>query len=92
MDCFEGAVAMIESQQQLHENFRVKAAEFLTAPSLLAGIDFDDAAVTLKRYALTELRDQELGSLLARFPKLIRQLDVATLSDLVTQVEARLGE
>ena len=83
---------MIESQQQLHENFRVKAAEFLTAPSLVAGIDFDDAAVTLKRYALTELRDQELGSLLARFPKLIRQLDVATLSDLVTQVEARLGE
>ena len=83
---------MIESQQQLHENFRVKAAAFLTAPSLVAGIDFDDAAVTLKRYALTELRDQELGSLLARFPKLIRQLDVATLSDLVTRVEARLGE
>jgi hypothetical protein len=83
---------MIESREQLLENFRDKAGAFLTDPSLIAGIDFDDAAVTLKRYVLTVLRDQELGSTLARFPKLIRQLDVNTLSDLVAEVEGRLSD
>ena len=81
---------MIESREQLLKSFREKARAFLSDPSLIAGIDFDDAAVTLKRYVLSELHDQELGSTLARFPKLIRQLDVNSLSDLVAEVERRL--
>lgn len=81
---------MIESREQLLENFRAKARAFLSDPNLIAGIDFDDAAVTLKRYVLSEMHDQELGSTLARFPKLIRQLDGASLSGLVAEVEERL--
>jgi len=83
---------MIESKEQLMGNFRDKAAAFLEAPNLVNGIDFDDAAVTLKRYAVSVLNDQELASTLARFQKLIRQLDVATLRELVSQVEHRLAD
>ena len=83
---------MIESREQLLPSFREKARAFLSDPSLIAGIDFDDAAVTLKRYVLSELHDQELGSTLARFPKLIRQLDADSLSDLVAEVEQRLAD
>jgi len=83
---------MIESKEQLLGNFRDKAAAFLAAPNLVNGIDFDDAAVTLKRYVVSVLNDQELASTLTRFQKLIRQLDVATLRDLVSQVEHRLGD
>ena len=50
-----------------------------------------DAVVTLKRYVLTELHDQELASMLARFQKLIRAMDVATLNALVADVEQRLA-
>ena len=83
---------MIESREQVLKSFREKARAFLSDPNLIAGIDFDDAAVTLKRYVLSELHDQELGSTLARFPKLIRQLDVDSLSDLIAEVEQRLAD
>ena len=82
---------MIESREQVLENFFSRARAFLESPGLLSGIDFDDATVTLKRYVLTELKDQELASTLARFQKLIRALDVATLADLVRNVEDRLA-
>ena len=81
---------MIESKQQLLDQFRDKADAFLSDPGLMTGIDFDDAAVTLKRYVLTELRDQQLASKLAQFPKLIRRLDVTTLTALVAEVEGKL--
>lgn len=83
---------MIESKEQVVENFRARAQAFLTEPNLMTGIDFDDAAVTLKRYVLTELHDQELASVLARFQKLIRGLDVDALAPLVAEVEAALEE
>ena len=83
---------MIESKEQVLENFRVKAQAFLSEPNLMTGIDFDDATVTLKRYVLTELHDQDLASMLARFQKLIRGLDVAALAPLVAEVEAALEE
>lgn len=82
---------MIESKEQLLGNFLEKAQAFLTAPSLVNGIDFDDAAVTLKRYVLSEMHDQETASILARFQKLIRQLDVDALRELVARVERAVG-
>lgn len=83
---------MIESKAQVVADFRAKAKAFLDEPSFTNGIAFDDATVTLKRYALSELHDQALASLLARFQKLIRTLDVASLSELVRQVEERLKD
>ena len=82
---------MIESREQVVGAFREKAQAFLNEPGLMSGIDFDDATVTLKRYVLSEMHDETLGSLLARFQKLIRQLDVETLSRLVSEVEERLA-
>jgi len=82
---------MIESKQQLVENFRARAQAFLANPSPLNGIEFDDAAVTLKRYVLSELHDQALGSTLARFQKLIRAADVVALQELLAQVEDTLS-
>ena len=82
---------MIESKQQVLGDFREKAQAFLANPSFVTGIDLDDASVTLKRYVLTEMHDEQLGSALARFQKLIRQLDVAAVSELVTEVEKRLS-
>jgi hypothetical protein len=81
---------MIETREQVVNGFRDKARAFLASPNLMTGLELDDAAVTLKRYVLTELKDQSLASLLARFPKLIRALDVAALGPLVDEVEERL--
>ena len=82
---------MIETKQQLVGNFSACAQAFLGEPNLVHGIAFDDAVVTLKRYVLTELHDQELASMLARFQKLIRAMDDATLNALVADVEQRLA-
>ena len=82
---------MIESKEQLLGDFRNKAQAFLTEPDFVTGIDLDDAAVTLKRYVLSEMRDDSLGSLLARFHKLIREGNVEVLSELIAEVEAKLS-
>jgi hypothetical protein len=81
---------MIETREQVVNGFRDKARAFLESPNLMTGLELDDASVTLKRYVLTELKDQPLASTLARFPKLIRALDVASLEPLVAEVEGRL--
>jgi len=83
---------MIESKQQVLDNFRGKARAFLADPNAINGIDLDDAAVTLKRFVLTETKDTQLGSALADFQKLIRQLDVDAVSAVVAEVERRLSE
>ena len=83
---------MIETKQQVVENFSARAHAFLGEPNLIHGIAFDDAVVSLKRYVLTELHDQELASLLGRFQKLIRAMDTATLETLIADVEQRLAE
>lgn len=81
---------MIETREQVVSGFRDRAAEFLHSPNLMSGLALDDATVTLKRYVLSELKDQPLASILARFPKLIRALDVAALRPLVDEVLERL--
>ena len=83
---------MIESKQQVLDNVREKARIFLAEPNFINGIDLDDAAVTLKRYVLTEMQDERLGSLLTGFQKLIRQLDADAVSAIVTEVETRMSE
>lgn len=83
---------MIESKEQVLTQFREKAQAFLADPSLVNGIDLDDASVTLKRYVLSVMHDEQLGTLLSRFHKLIRSPNVQQLSELVAEVEARLAE
>ncbi len=83
---------MIETKQQVLDSFREKARRFLAEPGFLTGIDLDDASVTLKRYVLTELHDQELGSTLAGLHRMIRQIDTAGVSRLLTEVESRLSD
>ena len=83
---------MIESKQQVLDNFTETARAFLADPNAINGIDLDDAAVTLKSYVLTEVKDAQLGSAVAGFQKLIRQLDVDAVSAVVAEVESRLSE
>jgi len=83
---------MIESKNQVLSAFREKARVFLAEPNPINGIDLDDAAVTLKRYALSVMHDEELGIALGRFQKLIRELDVDGVSKLVGEVESRLAD
>ena len=83
---------MIESKEQVFADFSAKAKCFLDDPGSVTGIDLDDASVTLKRYVLTELHDEELGSMLGRLQKPIRQLDVAAVTDLVSRIEGRLSD
>ena len=83
---------MIEKKEQLLNDFRAKAQAFLENPNLLTGIDLDDAAVTLKRYVLSVMHDEELGGLLARFQKPVRALDTATLRELVSRVEQGMAD
>jgi len=83
---------MIESKQQVLGNFREKAQAFIDKPSFVTGIDLDDASVTLKRYVLTVMKDETLGSALARIQKLIRQLDASAVSELLEEVERKLAD
>ena len=77
---------MIETKEQVLTAFQNTAKTFFDDPGLVSGIDFDDAAVTLKRYVLSEMHNVELGSRLAGVPKLIRQLDVDALRQEVTEI------
>ena len=83
---------MIESKEQVLGNFREKAQAFLAEPNPVTGIDLDDAVVTLKRYALSEMRDGSLGSLLGKFQKPIREANVELLSELIAELESRLAD
>lgn len=83
---------MIESKEQVLSDFRKKARVFLADPNPVTGIDLDDASVKLKRYVLSVMHDEALGSLLARIQKPIRRLDVTTVSQLVTEVVAGLDD
>ena len=83
---------MIESKEQVFGDFLKKAQAFLSEPNFVTGIDLDDASVTLKRYVLTEMRDERLGSALGRVQKSIRNLDLAAVTELVTAVEGRLQD
>ena len=83
---------MIESKEQVLNQFLEKAQSFVADPSLVNGIDLDDASVTLKRYVLSVIHDEQLGSSLARLHKLIRRLDVAAISELAAEVEDKLAD
>lgn len=83
---------MIESRQQVIGAFRAAATAFLQTPGVLTGMTLDDAAVTLKRYLLSESNDQATASLLTRLPRLIRELDTAAVGELVAQLEGHLAD
>ena len=83
---------MIETKDQVLSGFCEKARAFIDDPSLVSGIDLDDAAVTLKRYVLSELHDEQLGIAVGNCQKLIRSLDVAAVKRLLEEVEERLKD
>jgi hypothetical protein len=83
---------MIESKEQVLGDFREKAQAFLAEPNFVTGIDLDDATVTLKRYVLSEMRNNALGNLLGRFHKPIREANIQLLSEMIAEVEAGLAE
>lgn len=81
---------MIETKEQVIEDFTGKARAFLDQPNIVTGMELDDAVVTLKRFVLSQLADQDLASVLTRYPKLIRVLDVDGLRALVDATHAGL--
>ncbi len=87
----ERVTGMIESKQQLLDNFLKAAEVYLAEPTLVNGIDLDDATVTLKRYVLSELKDQPTASELGRIPQLIRQSGVDAIDALVAEIKWKLS-
>jgi hypothetical protein len=81
---------MIESKQALVERFLRLAGEFEKSQNPVVGIDLDDATVALKRYVLTEEKNQTLASTLGRLGKLIRNRDMATFSLELEQIRQGL--
>ena len=81
---------MIESKQALVERFLRLAGEFEKSQNPVVGIDLDDAAVALKRYLLTEEKNQVLASALSRLGKLIRNRDMGAYSNELDQIRQGL--
>ena len=81
---------MIETKEQVIKDFQDKSRKFLEKPDVMSGLELDDAVVTLKRFVLTELHDEALGSLLAGLPRLIRRLDIAALTEKIGAIERGL--
>lgn len=73
---------MIEiSRESVLQAFYEKADRFLADPSVLNGIEFDDAVVKLKRLLNTEQPDSPLVGRLNTFGPLIRGRDTDSLAD-----------
>lgn len=81
---------MIESKEMLVERFLRLSARFQESPDPVTGIDFDDAVVTLKRYVISHMKNEQTGMMLGRFQKLIRAGDRTSVSELTREVEKRL--
>jgi len=83
---------MIEiSLEGLQHNFFAQAEQFLAEPTVLNGIEFDDATVKLKRLLLSRQSDHPAIPILNRFTKLIRQKDVDGLQDHLADLRNRIG-
>ncbi len=81
---------MIESKQQLLDSFLKAAEAYLAEPTLVNGIDLDDATVTLKRYVLSELHDQATAIELAKISPLVKHLETTVVSQLISELRQRL--
>lgn len=76
------------SFEQTFERFSRLAANYLTDPSIPAGIVLDEAANHLKR-AAGQLPDPVLTALIHRFLRAIPPQDTATLAALLEQIQAQ---
>ena len=81
---------MIESKQALTENFLRLASEFEISQNPVTGIDLDDAIVRLKRYALSQERNEELAQLLHDMGRLVRSRDMDAYSDRLQRIRDML--
>lgn len=81
---------MIESKQALVERFLQLASEFEVSQNPVTGINLDDAMVALKRYLLSEEKNQELASALGRLGKLVRSRDMTSYCSELAQIRQAL--
>lgn len=81
---------MIEDQTALITKFLDLGTRYRDSQDVMAAMAFDDATINLKRYVLSQLHDQALGSELARLPKLIRNRDQDGFCNLFDQIAAQL--
>ncbi len=77
---------MIESKDQLTDKFSRLSGEFVETGSAMTGIDLDDAVIALKRYALSVMKNEELGQLLGQFRDPVRACDRESVKALTEQV------
>lgn len=73
------------------EDFIKHGQHFLQAPSVIAGMAFDDALVKLKRHALSALKDEELAIAIGRLGPLVRNQDMESLRAAFDAVAARFS-
>ena len=81
---------MIESKEALIENFMRLATQFQQSQDLVTGIDLDDATVKLKRYAMSQEKNGELGRLLHDLGRLIRSRDMKAYDDCLARIRDAL--
>jgi hypothetical protein len=81
---------MIESKEALTENFLRLAAQFEGSQNPVTGIDLDDAIVKLKRYALSQERNEELAQLLHEMGRLVRSRNMDAYPALLRQIRDSL--
>lgn len=82
---------MIEiSPDSLQTTFFAQAEQFLSDPTVMNGIEFDDTTVKLKRMLLSQQADHPAIGILNEFATLIRQKDTDKLQSHLSQLRNQL--
>ncbi len=78
------------AEQNRFDVFLPKARAFVTSPSLMEGLELHDMIVRLRQFALTNLRDPELGRKLEAMLAAVHKQDTDSMRDLLDAVTLRL--
>lgn len=74
------------------ERFIQRGNQFFEKPDVMTALEFDDAVVVFKRYALDQLKSTDIAYMLADFAGLIRALDSASLRPKFDRVLEKLAQ
>jgi hypothetical protein len=77
---------LIDTDYNPKNSFFDAGNNYLSNPGAMEAIDFDDAVVVMKRYAISTMKDQELGMTLSKFGPLIRDQNIDEIRQLFEQV------